>query len=153
MKTTITVFVKNEGFMTRAWSFLWFINIFKKFPVKAVADFPINQPEGLLMPSDQPYVFEVEPGEHAMIFTDPRAKSKKAYNKVAGAFIGSTVGLSMGMDLTSMIAGGMIGTDLVKDMTPDMAKGTMKVELKDGDNLQISVQAKNNGLVKIKVLK
>lgn len=146
MKTQISILVKNESIFSRFMSFLWFINIFKKMPVNVWIDDDTTAPK-VLKANSEPYVFDVTPGYHAVLVTDPRAGSKKAFNAVTGAFVGGAMGMAGGSTLAGMAAGAeAFSGSTVRD-------GVVECTLTEGDVLKISVQPKNNGSVKIKILK
>ncbi len=84
MQTQISILVKNEALLSRFMSFLWFINIFKKMSVTVWID-DDNVPPTVLKPRKMPYLIDVEPGYHAILVTDPRAKSKQVMRAVTGA--------------------------------------------------------------------
>lgn len=146
MKTQISILVKNESLVSRFFSFLWFINIFKKMSVNVWID-DDKVPAKVLKANKEPYLFDVEPGYHQILVTDPRAKSKQAMRAVTGAFVGGSFGLAAGDGLGGMAA----GADLFSGST--IRDGVVECELKEGDVLKISVKPKNNGNVKIKLLK
>ena len=146
MQTQISILVKNEALLSRFMSFLWFINIFKKMSVNVWID-DDNVPPTVLKARKEPYLIDVEPGYHAILVTDPRAKSKQAMRAVTGAFIGGSFGLAGGEGLDGAAAGAeLFSGSTVRD-------GVVECDLKDGDVLKISVKPKNNGSVKIKILK
>ena len=72
--------VKNESFFSRMYSFLWFINIFKKMSVAVIIDGDTENPH-ILQARKEPYLLDITPGQHEILFTDPRAASKSAYKK------------------------------------------------------------------------
>jgi hypothetical protein len=146
MKTQISILVKNESLVSRFFSFLWFINIFKKMSVNVWID-DDSVPAKVLKANKEPYLFDEEPGYHAILVTDPRAKSKQAMRAVTGAFVGGSFGLAAGDGLGGLAA----GADLFSGST--VRDGVVECDLKEGDVLKISVKPKNNGSVKIKLLK
>lgn len=146
MKTQISILVKNESLLSRFMSFMWFINIFKKMPVNVWIDDDSKQPT-VLKANKEPYLFDVEPGYHAILVTDPRAKSKQAFKAVTGAIVGGSFGLAAGDGLGGAAAGAdMFSGSVVRD-------GVVECNLNEGDLLKISVKPKNNGSVKVKILK
>lgn len=148
MKTQISILVKNESLISRFFSLLWFINIFKKMSVNVWIDDDSVAPK-VLKASSEPYLFDVEPGHHAILVTDPRAKGKQAMRAVTGAFVGGSFGLAGGG--SSALAGAAAGADLFNGST--VRDSVVECNLNEGDLLKISVKPKNNGSVKIKILK
>lgn len=146
MKTHISILVKNESLFSRFMSFLWFINIFKKMSVNVWIDDDSVEPS-VLKANKEPYLFDVEPGHHSILVTDPRAKSKQAFKAVTGAFVGGAMGLGVG----SGMAGAAAGADLFSGSV--VRDNIVECNLNEGDVLKISVKPKNNGSVKIKILK
>lgn len=147
MKTQISVLVKNESLLSRFMSFLWFINIFKRMSVNVLIDSTEGTPQKLKA-SKTPYVFDVEPGYHYAVFTDPRAGSKQAFKAVTGAFVGGAFGLAAGDGLYGAASGAeaFAGGSTVRD-------GVLECQLNEGDLLKVSVKPKHNGSVKVKILK
>ena len=147
MKTQISILVKNEALLSRFMSFLWFINIFKRMPVNVWIDNG-DAPPIVLKASSEPYVFDVNPGSHSILITDPRAGKKQAFRAVTGAFVGGAFGLGVGAGVSGMIAGAELaaGGSQIND-------SVVNCNLGPGDVLKISARPKNNGKVKIKILK
>ena len=147
MKTQISILVKNESLLSRFMSLWWFINIFKRMSVNVWIDDGDVAPV-VLKANKEPYVFDVEPGYHAILVTDPRAKSKQAFKAVTGAFIGGSFGLAAGDGLGGALAGAEFagGGSVIND-------NVVECNLNEGDILRLSVKPKNNGSVKVKILK
>lgn len=90
MKTQLSILVKNESLLSRAYSFLWFINIFKKMSVNVWIDQDpdrVKTPTHVLKANQDPYEFDLAPGEHIVYFSDPRAGGKAAIRAVTGALV------------------------------------------------------------------
>ena len=147
MKTQVAIYVKNEGILSRFMSFMWFVNIFKKMSVDIVIDDANAKPQRLKA-SKEPYVFDLEPGEHAILFTDPRAAGKKAFKAVTGAIIGASFSGAAG---GSFISGAADGYHDAYDGT--VRNGVAQFTLQEGDLLKLSAKPKRNGSVKVKILK
>lgn len=147
MKTQISILVKNESLLSRFMSFLWFINIFKRMPVNVWIDDGEAAPT-VLKASKTPYLIDVEPGYHQILFTDPRAKNKQAFGAVTGAFVGGAFGLAAGDGLFGAAAGAdaFAGGSTVRD-------NVVECTLNEGDVLKLSAKPKRNGSVKVKILK
>ena len=146
MKTQISILVKNESLLSRFMSFLWFINIFKKMSVNVWIDDDSGKPH-VLTAREKPYVVNVAPGHHDLLFTDPRAKSKQAFKMATGAFAGFAFGLGAGAGM----AGAAAGADLFSGA--QIRDGVVSCNLNEGDRLNIMVKPKHNGSIKIKILK
>lgn len=146
MQTQVSILVKNESLFSRFFSILWFINIFKKMSVEAYLDSENNKM--VLKARNEPYLIDVTPGQHQLLFSDPRAGSKAVFKGLTGAFLGAAFAGAAG---GSMIGGASIGYE-------DASGGTVKdnvvsFTLVDGDLLKLSVKPKHNGSVKVKILK
>lgn len=111
-----------------------------------VLDDPNAQPTRMKA-RKEPYVIDVEPGGHAMLFTDPRAGGKAAFKAVTGAFLGAAVAGAGG---GSMLSGAVIGAGTGKS---DLKHGYLEFNVNEGDILKISVKPLRNGNVKIKLIK
>lgn len=81
MKTQVSIYVKNASIFSRLWSFLWFINIFKKMSVNAYIDSKDTPPQRLKARSE-PYLIDLAPGSHTIVFADPRRS--ESWRKEAG---------------------------------------------------------------------
>jgi hypothetical protein len=147
MKTQISILVKNESLLSRFMSLLWFINIFKRMSVNVWIDDDSVAPQ-VLKARKEPYVFDVEPGYHAILVTDPRAKGKQAFNAITGALVGGSFGLAAG----DGFSGAMMGADAFGGGSQVHDSG-VECTLNEGDILKLSVKPKHNGSVKIKILK
>ena len=147
MQTQISILVKNESILSRFMSFLWFINIFKRMPVNVWID-DGDVPPVVLKASKEPYIFNVDPGYHIIQVTDPRAGRKQAFRAFTGAFVGGAFGLAAGDGLGGMVAGAELGGGGSR-----INDSCVECNLGPGDLLKISVKPKNNGSVKIKILK
>ncbi len=146
MKTQVSILVKNESLFSRFMSFLWFINIFKKMSVNVFIDSEDNMQT--LKASKEPYLIDLEPGEHQLLFTDPRAKSKARMKAVTGAFLGATASGAFG---GSFLDGAVMGYDGAYDGT--VRNGVIAFTLNEGDVLKLWCKPKSNGSVKVKVIK
>ena len=144
MKTQISVLVKNEALLSRAYSFFWFINLFKKMDVDMHIDSENNVKR--LKASKEPYLIDVEPGAHVILFTDPRAASKQRMRKVTGGFIGATISGASG---GSFLAGGAIGADSVGT---SIKEDVVECSLNPGDTLKLEVKPRSKGGVKVKMV-
>lgn len=146
MKTQVSILVKNESLVSRFFSIMWFVNMFKKMSVVAYIDSENAMPQ-TLMASNEPYVFDLGPGSHAILFADPGAAGKKAFKAMTGAFIGAT---AAGAGGGSMLGGAAMGYNSTYDNT--VRNGVAQFNLNEGDLLKILVQPKHNGSVKVKFL-
>lgn len=146
MKTQLSVLVKNESIVSRFFSLMWIINIFKKMPVDMYIDSETNVQR--LKSSSTPYLIDMEPGQHEILFKDPRAGGKALFNAAVGATLGAAVGAAGG---GSFLGGAAIGGSAAMDNT--VRNGVLSCTLNDGDVLCISAQPKRNGSVKVKILK
>lgn len=147
MKTQISILVKNENIISRFFSLLWIVNIFKKMPVDIIIDDPSAAPQRLKA-SREPYLIDLAPGSHQILFTDPRAAGKAAFKAVTGAFMGAAISGAAGGSFT---AGAVLGADSVSGNS--VKNGVLSFNLREGDILRVSAKPKRNGSVKIKILK
>ena len=147
MKTQVSIYVKNASIFSRLWSFLWFINIFKKMSVNAYIDSKDTPPQRLKARSE-PYLIDLAPGSHTIVFADPKAGEKKLGRWLTGAFVGSAFGLAGGMD-SALTAGSAWGKAFAGNQAHDDA---VQFSLREGEVLKIQVQPKLNGSVKTEFL-
>lgn len=146
MKTQVSILVKNESIVSRFFSFLWFINIFKKMSVEVYID--SMEHKFVFKARKNPYRINVAPGSHEMMFVDPRAGSKAAFKGITGAIFGAAMSGAGG---GSMIGGAAMGYD---DWSGTSVKDNIvSFTLNEGDILKLSVKPKHNGSVKVKLLK
>ena len=148
MNTQISIIVKNASIFARFSTFLWFINIFRKMSVDAYIDSPNAQPQRLKARND-PYLIDMAPGPHVIVFADPSAGEKKLSHYLTGAFFGLGVGLGLGglgtaTDLASSMGNAFSGNS-VED-------NTARFTLQDGEVLKLQVQPTYKGGIKIKYL-
>ena len=71
MKTQVSILVKNSTLFSRAMTFWWFINIFKKMPVNVWVDEDpekVKKPTMVLKASKTPYEIDLEPGAHGPVY-------------------------------------------------------------------------------------
>lgn len=146
MKTQVSILIKNESLFSRAMTLLWFINIFKKMPVDVYIDSEDNK--YTLKPNKTPYLIDLEPGEHEILFADPKAKQKAMTKALTGALLGATMAGAGG---GSMLGGAAVGYDAAYDGT--VRNGAVRFKLNEGDTLKLCAKNKGNGSVKVKVLK
>lgn len=143
MKTQLSILVKNESLLSRFFSFWWFINIFKKMSVVVTVDG--DEANAMTLKAQkEPYLIDLTPGYHEILITDPRASGKQAFKK----FTQGTVGLIFGI-----ATDGAIGVSDLVDSGSTVRDGVVQCNLGEGDLLRISAKPKNNGSVKVKILK
>jgi hypothetical protein len=147
MNTQISILVKNENIVSRFFSLMWIINIFKKMSVDIVIDDPNATPQRLKA-SSEPYLIDLAPGNHEILFTDPRAGGKAAFRAMTGAMLGA--GFSGGAG-GSFLGGAAMGADAA--VGNSVKNGVLSFSLQEGDVLKVSAQPKRNGSVKVKILK
>ena len=145
MRTQVSILVKNESLFTRFFSFLWFVNIFKKMPIEIYID--SMEEKMVLKASNEPYLIDIEPGKHEILFVDPRAGSKAVMKGLTGAILG--VGF-MGGAGGSFIGGAVMGYESASNTT--VKNNVASFEIKEGDLMKFSAKPKHNGSVKIKLL-
>lgn len=143
MKTQLSILVKNESLFSRFYSFLWFINIFKKMSVVVCIDGDQANAK-TLKASKEPYLIDVTPGQHQILITDPRAGNKQAFKAFSGAVVGS---------IFSIATDGVIDSSDFASEGSTIRDGVVQCVLNEGDVLRISAKPKHNGSVKVKILK
>ena len=144
MKTQLSVLVKNESLYSRCFSFLWFINIFRKMSVNVWIDQDpdvVKNPTRVLKASNDPYEID-------LYFSDPRAASKARFRAVTGAFVGASFAAGAG---GSMLAGASVGADMGAGNS--VGVGYASFFLQDGDIFKISAKPTRKGGVKVKQIK
>lgn len=151
MKTQISILVKKETFFAACFTFhpIWdksprsFINVW----IDSEDSEPLE-----LVPRKEPYLIDVEPGVHELLFKD--GKKKVSFGKVV------KVGLSVGLGALAMGATGSFGSAVDTAASVALGSSDRKIEdnyaafeLKEGDVFKISCQVKNtSGAVKVKAL-
>lgn len=145
MNTQISILVKNESFVSRLFSTTF--GIFRKMPVDIVIDDPNAAPQRLKA-SKEPYLIDLAPGNHQILFTDPRAKKKARSKAIVGAMMGAAAGAAYG---GSIFGGAAAGADAFSGASAK--DGVLSFSLQEGDVLKVSAQPKRNGSVKVKILK
>ena len=151
MKTQLSIVVKNESLLSRAYSLLWFINIFKKMSVNVWIDQDpdrVKTPTHVLKANQDPYEFDLAPGEHIVYFSDPRAGGKAAIRAVTGALVGASFAGGAG---GSMLAGASVGADIGAGNS--VGVGYASFLLQEGDVFKISAKPTRKGGVKVKQIK
>lgn len=136
MKTQISIQVKNASIFSRTF-------IFSKAKVNVFID-DANAKPIVLKARTAPYMVDVAPGEHTVVFTDPSAKFKGTIDKMMGAafgLAGGAIGAKAGADIVSAIT----GTGRVQD-------NQLQCSLREGDVLKVMVQPKRSGKVSVKIL-
>ena len=148
MKTQVSILVKNSTLFSRAMTFWWFINFFKKMPVNVWVDEDpekVKKPTMVLKASKTPYEIDLEPGAHVLYFKDPKAGQKQFSRAMTGAILGAA---AAGAGGGSMLAGGAMGADGARSNS--VGVGYASFVLKDGDIFRISVRPNRKGDVKVK---
>lgn len=151
MKTQISVLVKGETLMGKLNSnrFLGPFALLTKSKVIMVLDGKKHE----LAKSKQPYIFDVEPGQHQIQFTDPKKGNKefaKSIDKVTAGAIGFAIGAGSG----NTVAGSVLAEDFAS-LVPGrkIEGGVANIILNEGDILKLSCQGNSSGVPNVKVLK
>ena len=149
MKTQISIQVKNENWLSRCNSLLGFYGILKKSKIKVYVDNANVEPL-VLKARKEPYVLDLEPGEHILVF---ETKGRAGYDKFIAGTVGAMIGMGSG-NLGTTIAAAQGASDFAAAF---QGHNTVKdnqliCTLCEGDLLKISIQPKRNGIVKIKTL-
>ncbi len=143
MQTQISIKVKNENVISRCMSIWMSLGLFVKAKVKMYVDSE-NATPIVLKARKEPYVIDITPGNHVIVFTAKnRSKTDKLIGNAVGGIFGmaggsATFGASVGGDFASAITGG----NRIQDNRVDCY-------LKEGDILKIQIKPKRNGAVKI----
>ena len=149
MKTQISIQVNNENWLSRCNSLLGFFGIFQKAKVDVYVD-NTNVKPLVLKARKEPYVLDIEPGEHVLVFG---TKGRAGYDKFIAGSVGAMIGMGSG-NLSTTIAAAQGASDFAAAF---QGHNTVKdnqliCTLREGDLLKISIQPKRNGIVKIKTL-
>lgn len=148
MKTQISIQVKNENIISRMQSST-LLSLFKKRTVKVYVDGATEALE--LKARKEPYVLDMEPGQHLLLF---EAKARKNYGAMmmAGAF-GAGLGLGGGgMYEAASFAKGAMDIVSAVDGSNRVKDNQLQCTLREGDILKVCIQPKRNGVVKVKLL-
>lgn len=150
MKTQISIEVKNENWMSRCMSIYMSLGLFVKAKVNMYVDDTSAQPV-ILKARKEPYLIEVEPGEHRIAFT---AKSKANVDKLLAGAAGGIFGMGLGGNAFHTTAFAREGVDFVSGLMGHnkVQDNLLECSLREGDLLKIRIQPKRNGAVKIKIL-
>lgn len=145
METGVSILVKNESLLSRFFSLLWIINIFKKMSVNVYID---SEDDMVTLKADkEPYIIDLDPGEHTLVFEDPRAGGKSAFRAITGGFLGLAFGLAAGgSGIDEAISWGSDAGDGA------VQNGVVQFELYEGDMLELSAKPTRKGGVKVKFL-
>lgn len=141
MKTQVSVLVKDTIFNRPT--------TFQKPSVKAYIDTTDTENAAnalTLKANKEPYLIDVQPGVHVMLFEDAHAGWKTALNKLTWGAVGLSFGLGAGAGAS--LAGefaSLVGKPNVKDNAVQFA-------LEEGQTLRLMVTPTSSGKVKIKVL-
>lgn len=151
MKTQISILVKKEGFLTSSFTVHPIWDRSPRSFVKVWIDSENSEPLELV-PRKEPYLIDVEPGVHELLFKDGAkkmslGKTVKASLAIGlGAFaFGATGRLGSAVDMATTIALGSSGKKI--------EDGYAAFELKEGDVFKLSCQVKDtNGTVRVEAL-
>jgi hypothetical protein len=145
MKTQISIQVKNASIFARP-------IIFSKAKVNMFIDSADAQPV-VLKSRTEPYMVDVTPGEHTVVFTDASAKFKGAIDKMIGAAFGAGLGLGGGGAFGGAF-GAKEGAGIMSAITGTgrVHNNQLQCVLKEGDTLKVKVQPKRSGKVSVKIL-
>lgn len=149
MKTQISIQVQNENVISRCFSFYSLFGLLLKAKVNMNVDNTASKPI-VLKARKEPYVFDLNPGEHVITF---KAKNKGNFEKILFGAAFGLIGLGMGNSSTAMM-GAKGGSDFVSGLMGHnrVQDNLLECNLSEGDFLKISVRPKRNGAVKIKLL-
>ena len=147
MNGQISITVKNASIFYRFYTFLWFINIFRKMSVDAYIDSPNAKPQRLKA-RKEPYLIDLAPGAHMIVFADPTAGEKRLNRYLSGAFAGFSLGLVGGMQ-SAFDLGSSMGDAFAGNRAQD---NTAQFFLQEGEVVKLQVQPKMNGSVNIQYL-
>ncbi len=143
MKTQVSVLVKDTIFNRPT--------TFQKPSVKAYIDTTDTENAAnalTLKANKEPYLIDVQPGVHVMLFEDAHAGWKTALRKMTLGAAGFGLGLGASFDAGASLAGefaSLVGKPNVKDNAVQFA-------LEEGQTLRLMVTPTSSGKVKIKVL-
>ena len=142
MQTQLSITVKDEFILHKFFTFTWFVQIFKKSRMKV----RIDGENHILTASKEPYVFDVTPGVHEVVFSDYLENAKNRLWKCTFGFMGFAFGLGgAGSAIDGAIEGAKFG-EVSKKST------VLNVTLEEGDVLNLVCQTKARSKVKVKTL-
>lgn len=149
MKTQISIQVNNENWLSRCMSIYMSFGLFVKAKVKVYID-SANVKPLVLKARKEPYILDLEPGEHMLVF---EAKGKADADKFFAGAVGAMIGMGSG-NLGTTIAAAQGASDFANAFQGHntVKDNQLVCTLHEGDMLKISIQPKRNGVVKIKVL-
>lgn len=147
MNGQVSITVKNASVFSRFWTFLWFINIFRQMSVDAYIDNPKAKPQRLKA-RKEPYLIDLTPGAHMIVFVDPTAGEKRLNRYLSGAFAGFGLGMVGGLQ-TAVDAGSSLGDVFAGKHAQD---SIAQFSLQEGEVVKLQVQPKMNGSVNIQYL-
>ena len=98
----------------------------------------------------EPYIMDISPGKHEITFIDMNAGKKLFAHKAAVGIAGTAMAWGGGLSTSMATLIGGEAADVVYDGI--VRKGILRIELKEGDLLRMSVQPNLFGNVKIEVL-
>lgn len=100
MKTQISIQVNNENWLSRCMSIYMTLGLFVKAKVKVYVDSANVEPL-VLKARKEPYVLDLEPGEHMLVF---ETKGKAGADKFFAGAVGAMIGMGSGNLGTTMAA-------------------------------------------------
>lgn len=147
MNGQVSITVKNASIFSRFYTFLWFINIFRKMSVDAYIDSPNAKPQRLKA-RKEPYLIDLAPGAHMIVFTDPMAGEKRLNRYFDGFITGTALTLAGGVQTAVEV-----GSSLGDAFAGNRAQGnTAQFFIQEGAVVKLQVQPKMNGSVNIQYL-
>lgn len=140
MQTQLSITVKNEFFLYKIFTLSGFVQTFRKSRVNLW----IDGQKQVLEASKEPYVFDLAPGKHEIIFSDYLEKAKGRYWKVIFGFVFFAMFLAAGG--REAAGGAMLGSK-----TGEISKkaNVMDITLNEGDMLNLVCQTKIGSKVKV----
>lgn len=150
MKAQVSILVKKESVISKFFSFISILDLFKKTAVYIYIDNPESDPI-YLEAREEPYFLELEPGQHQMLFQD----SKKLKKKAAGGLMKVASGVALGAFNMGLGGSFTSGFSTVMDMkSPNgVQDGMASFILEEGEVIQLLCRPSRKGSVNVKRLK
>ena len=150
----VSIFVKAEGMMSKgldlATTPIW--NVGKKLKAADEVLVQIDDASYVLEASDQPYVFDVQPGNHSIFAADINGAKKHGIGAFMKAASYASISLTSGAPVMSSFAQGL---DSARENYERAAAKHSSAQffVSEGDTVEFSCQATAKGIVKIKRLR
>ncbi len=150
MKTQLSILVKGDLLMWYTNLPIWILS--KKAYIGLYIDQEPDQGGKVikLQPKKEPYIIEVEPGEHEFWFVDSNEKNKKILSAAKSMGIGGSIG-GIGGSISKMLDGATTAL-LWESNKKSIQDNYMHIVLQEGDECKILIKPGKKGAIKIQEL-